>query len=268
MRALLVLFAFFAMASIAWADTVITYDMKGQDPLIISYRDDNHIRMDTGQDSYTLVTGGKVYAVSRDNGKWTAVDMEQVGRLGKSLGFNTAQQERDASGDVTFRKTGRTETIAGYKGDVYAVEVRDPKGGKDQHEVVFGRHRELEVVNRAWKAFGSHMGSATQMKNLQAWNYQTTGGRQQDLGAALRYEDQMTLHSVDKQSLPSSHYELPPGAERADLQRQSDRSPSQQDDVVTDTAKKSQEAAKDEAQDSVVDEVRDQVRGVFRKMFD
>lgn len=267
MRAILVTVAFFAMAGMGWADTVATYDMKDQGSLVISYRDDDHIRMDTGEDSYMLVTGGKVYGVSRDNGKWTAVDMEQVGRLGRSLGFNKGQQKDDAT-DVKFQKTGRTETIAGYKGDVYIVEVTDAQGGKDQHEVVFGKHRDLETLNRDWKAFGSHLGNAMQMKNLQGLEYQTTQGRQQELGTALRYEDRMILRSVAKQSLGSSHYELPEGVERADMQEAPSRSPSQQDDVVTDTAKKAQDAAKDEAQDSVVDEVRDQVRGVFRKMFD
>jgi len=267
MRAILVTVAFFAMAGMGWADTVATYDMKDQGSLVISYRDDDHIRMDTGEDSYMLVTGGKVYGVSRDNGKWTAVDMEQVGRLGRSLGFNKGQQKDDAT-DVKFQKTGRTETIAGYKGDVYIVEVTDAEGGKEQHEVVFGKHRDLETLNRAWKAFGSHLGNAMQMKNLQGLGSQTMQGRQQELGTALRYEDRMILRSVAKQSLapPTMNFlRVWRGPRHAG---DPSRSPSQQDDVVTDTAKKAQDVAKDEAQDSVVDEVRDQVPGVFRKMFD
>jgi hypothetical protein len=262
----LVTVAFLGMGGIGWADTVATYDMKDKGSLVISYRDDNHIRMDTGEDSYLLLTGGKTYGVSRDNGKWTAVDMEQVGRMGRSLGLNTAGEEDD-SGEVTFQKTGRTETIAGYKGDVYIVVVTDKSGGEEQHEVVFGKHRDLDDLNRAWRAFGSNLGNALRMKNIQGLGYQARE-RQQELGTALRYEDEMILRSVAKQSLSPSHYELPRDVERVDMQDPPSRSTSQQDDVVTDTARKTQDAAKDEAQDSVVDEVRDQVRGVFRKMFD
>jgi hypothetical protein len=151
---------------------------------------------------------------------------------------------------------------------VYIVEVTDSQGAKEQHEVVFGKHRDLEVVNRAWNAFGTHLGKAMQMRSMQGLAYQTRPGEYQDLGTALRYEEQMVLRSVAKHSFTSAHYELPQGVERADMQEAPSRSGPPQEDVATETAKKAGDAAKDEAQDSVVDEVRGQVRGVFRKLFD
>ena len=66
----------FVCTGSTWAgDIVATWKYTDGSTMKLSARDDQHIRMDTAPDSYTLLTGSKVYMVQKDDEGWQATDM-------------------------------------------------------------------------------------------------------------------------------------------------------------------------------------------------
>ncbi len=111
----------------AWADLVGTWKTDNNDSFKISFRDKEHIRMEAGPDAYILVSGDKVYMVNRTKGKWKAVDMDEMSGMMKMFGKGTVNAKAIEGNKPHFEPTGRKETIAGYKGEVYRVTYSDAR---------------------------------------------------------------------------------------------------------------------------------------------
>jgi hypothetical protein len=77
------------------------------------------------EDTYMLLTNQKVYMVRKENGKWSAFDMDQMSGIMKRFSKDTKSSSAQID-QQKFTDTGRYEAIAGYKGKVYEVEDKDP----------------------------------------------------------------------------------------------------------------------------------------------
>jgi len=107
----------------AQADAYGVFEMPGQTRTEVYYQDDDHIRINAGQDGYMLVSGGKVYSVMNQGGKKVAMDMSQMGKAMAQFSQGNNSSDDNAPEDVEIRKTGKTETVAGYEGHVHEVSI-------------------------------------------------------------------------------------------------------------------------------------------------
>lgn len=190
----------------AAADMIGTYQMTDDDgghknTMTIQYKDDQHIRMETGQGNYVLITGARVYAVSNHKGKITAVDLDTMPKFTPP---KTAEPASKGKGSMV--KTGRTEVIAGIKGDVYEITSEDG----EKMEAVMSSDKRAGALTRAFVAFAKRMSQT--MGNDTASSMEFALARAgKGYGAILRANNNFVLQSLKEASLPASNYQLPPG---------------------------------------------------------
>lgn len=200
------------------ADITGQYEMPDGKTMTMHYRDSDTLRMDMGPDQFMLVDGDKVYSVQKQNGGWMAVDMSSMGKMMQQMGFQPGAQgqgqpQKDESGDYEFRKTGRSETVAGYEGEVY--ESVAPNG--DTQTMVLGDHKDIRNLTRGWVQFSGKMMSNMGVGSDKGMDALLEDGMFDKLGGMLRVEDGMTLKSVDTADKPDSFFALPPGTEVQDM---------------------------------------------------
>ncbi|MDH3997803.1 MAG: hypothetical protein OET90_03085 [Desulfuromonadales bacterium] len=270
MRFFLTLLLLFTFVSPAFSgDMLITWQTADGHKMKVAHRDDNHVRMQTTPDAYTLLTGDKIYMVSKSDDGWQVMDYDQMAGLAAQFGGSQAVAE---IGDykAKYKKTGKTEKIAGYKGTVYQVTVRDGSGKVVQDDqVVFSKSGDVKRASKAMMLIAAKMGDKMGAAFSQSMDEAMQQAQNNSYGGALRYGKDMKVVSIDKKSLPGDYFKLPQNAKQVEMPQQA---PSQQQkksggffgDVFGD----SKEAAKDEAHDSTVDEVREGVRKAFGSLFD
>lgn len=228
-----------AISASALADVSGTYQMEDT-RMVISVRDDNHVRMDMDKNNFLLLTGSKTYSVRKEGKGWVAMDMAEIGKMTSAMGgmpfAGTDEDYDDDSADGEFRDTGRTETVAGYKGRVY--EVTDADG--ERYEVVLTNHKDITSLTRGMVRFGQqsaqNMGFADAMDlPLDVVNSGYTG--------MLRQDKNVKLLSVDTSDKGKGYFELPSGTTMQAMPKMPDmKSMMPQDMNMDDMKAKMQEA--------------------------
>ena len=221
-----------------------------------------------------LLTNQKVYMVRKEEGKWSAFDMDQMSSIMK--GFAKGAKPSGAQSDQQkFTDTGRYETIAGYKGKVYEVEDKDSSGKTQKEEIVLSRHPDILKVHQGWIVFAARMAQMLGQDSARRLDQSLKSAKMEERGGMLRYGKEMTLQSVEKPSLNMAYYQLPAGVSMMEMPSMGKMPPRQtpqpaqkeKDDFVTDTTEKAGDAAKDQTQDSIVEGVREGVKSIFKKVW-
>ena len=198
----------------AWAgDIKATYAIEDGESLTLQYRDASHVRMETPDGGFLLVKGDKVWMVQRDGKKWIAMDMAEMGKMMQGFGMSgmPGMDEPEEDFDpakATFKRTARTETVAGYKGHVY--EVSDGKG--EVMELVLTDHKDVQAASRAFLSMTAKAASNMGMSGLNSDKMMEMLAKQAETGV-LRQGDNLRLTSLSTASLPDATFELPPGTQ-------------------------------------------------------
>ena len=199
--------AIFLPAAGADADLVGTYESGGgrdKHTMTIYYRDDQNLRIEMQEGAYMLVTGPNVYMVQNRGGRTSATDMDQMGAMMQKSGIGGAQAAPADHGDVTFNKTGRTETVAGYKGEVFEVISNGEK-----IEYVGSNDKDIVALNRAFLVMGKRM-SRSFGRDTAGMDAAVRAAEAEGMGGMLRAGDDMRLTSVTKKDVDAGFYKLPP----------------------------------------------------------
>jgi hypothetical protein len=202
--------------------------------------------MEAGPEGYILVSGDKAYMVNRSKGKWKAFDMDEMSGMMKMFGQGGTTAETMENYRPHFEPTGRKETIAGYKGEVYRVTYEDSSGRKQEQEMVLSDHPDVKKLNRAWISLASRMGQMTGRDVAEALEQATRESWEKGYGGMLRSGDDMVLEKIEKPSLKASHYRLPEGVEMVHMSNME----TGEEDFVSETSRELEEEAKREAKDS------------------
>lgn len=258
----------------AWSESVVsTWRHKNGTTMILAMRDTNHVRMDTGKDRYILFDGTKVYMVSHQDGKWTAMDMDVLAGMMNQFGIRAgtkAPKQKDYT--LVFRNTGRIETIAGYRGTVYVSETKDNDGQLiDSSEVVFSKHEDVKLASSAWISVASRMGDIIGMQTSQEIEQATKKAKASGYGGMLRV-GALNLVSIKKPSLDIAYFELPEGTEIVDMDTMSGQGSKKSDTpdetkIVRELNEKASSAEQEETGQTDIDDVRKEVDGFFKKIF-
>ncbi len=249
------------------ADILATWQDGQGNLLKVAHRDDTHIRMDTQPDSYMLLSGDKVYIVTRDEGEWQVVDLDQMSGMMAMLGKDAAPAVADYN--TSMKKTGRTEKIASYKGTVYVVEVRDASQQLvDKAEIVFSGNNDVKRASQAMTTLSAEMAGKMGGGVSQEMSAAMRQAEDHNYGGVLRYGADMTLVNLEKGALPADYFQLPQGAGQIDVGGQPATQTQKKGGFLGTLLGDSESAAKDETRSSTVEEVREGVRGMFNNLFD
>lgn len=202
----------------ALADTIGTYaagDAQQTQEMTISYKDDQHVRMDVGQGNYLLMTGARAYMVSNQGGRLMAIDMDSIPKFAipKAKPVNLA--------DFRITKTTRTETIAGIQGDVYEITYDNQK-----HETVLSPDKRALGLNKAFLAMAKRLAQSLGADTAAEIELATREAQKHGYGGLLRSDRNLVLQSVADKTMPAGYYELPPGVAPMQLPKMPQMDPS------------------------------------------
>ena len=111
------------VSAVAASDIIATYTYSDGTMVTLCTRDSQHVRMDTSPTTYTLLSNGKVYSVTCEDGQCNAMDMGAMAGMASGLSSMFGGGSDPDNYEVRYEKTGKTETVAGYKGTIYEAVV-------------------------------------------------------------------------------------------------------------------------------------------------
>lgn len=279
-RSLLTLLTLLVFSSSVWAkDMVTTWIGGGGNPMKLSFRDDRHIRMETGDKGYILLIDEKVYMVTQENGQWQAFDMDQMAGMMKAFGLGMPGGAQDAKEDKEnkLKDSGRSEVVAGYKGKVYLADQEKEDGGMQAVEVVLSTHADIKQVNRAWMALSTRLGKIMGEDMAKSIEQAADESQRQGYGGLLRHGDDIKLSKLEKISLKDDDFKLPQGVVLVQMPQQpptggaparpdgtqAQPSETMESGTAADTAVETDR----NSSDGIKEEIDKGVRNLFKKLF-
>lgn len=203
------------------ADTVSQWSLSGGQALSLSYRDTQHVLLSVGRANQVLVAGKDSYLITSQGGQTMAVNMNEMGdamdMFSNLMMPGADQMARFEGAKVSFKKTGRQETVAGFRGDVYQMTV-NTRRGVEQHELVVSDHPDVVALQTIFLALGERAAKVMPSNQLfESMNYFSRQAEQAQLGGVLRYGKDMVLQKLEKKKLPDTAFRLPAGVTQVSL---------------------------------------------------
>ena len=183
----------------------VTYEIEtesesGETAMSFEFRNDMS-RMNFSEDNYFIVSEDVQYMVSRTEEGWQVLEIGSMTKALVSFASQYAEQMTGATQAGELEPTGRTERVAGIKGEVYRYYDEEEK---TEVEVVLTKNRDVVEATRAMmETFASLFGE----DEVRAQSEEAFWGK----GLLLsRSEDsEFRLASVSGKAVPKSRFELP-----------------------------------------------------------
>lgn len=182
--------------------------------MVIEYQDNNTLRLNLpgkGQgDSYMLIKDNKVYTITNINNTPMVMDMGAMSAMTAALG---KQDEADnpTDGPMNYqvqdmKATGKKETVAGFKGEVYLVTAK--KGNTTtSEEIVFSSDPKVRAYSDAWRAAGETM-QKVMAADMDTDNDLNHYMEKHKLGL-LRYGKEFRVTAIDSSKPAADRFTLP-----------------------------------------------------------
>ena len=183
----------------------VTYEIEtesdsGETAMSFEFGDDM-TRMNFSEDNYFIVSEDVQYMVSRTEDGWQVLEIGSMTKALVSFASQYAEQMTGATQAGELEPTGRTERVAGIKGEVYRYYDQEEK---TEVEVVLTKDRDVVEATRAMmETFASLFGE----EEARAQSEQAFWGK----GLLLsRSEDsEFRLARVSDKAVPKARFELP-----------------------------------------------------------
>jgi hypothetical protein len=176
-----------------------------------SGRDKLRINMDT-DNNYMIMRDDEIYVVTDADGQMMVISMNQA--MSMFAGMAAGATPKTVEGKLlSMKPAGRSETVAGIKGEVYLVRFIDEKGQERSADMVLSKDPRAVELQQAMTGMISSMaraagksaeGAAEMQKKLTAMNM-----------GILRYGEDMWVSNISDRKIDSARFELP--AEPTDL---------------------------------------------------
>ena len=184
----------------AYASSVAYETETGETAMSFEFGD-NIARMNAGEDNYFLLSGNEQYMVSRTEEGWQVLEIGSMTKALVSFAAQYAEQMPGASESGELEPTGRTERVAGIKGEVYRYYDEDEK---TEVEVVLTKDRDVVEVTRAMMAALASLLGDDDLRAQSKWAYEGKG-----LLLSRSEDSEFRLASVSDKAGPNSRFELP-----------------------------------------------------------
>lgn len=186
-----------------------TFDSGGGDTSRMHWQDAQTVRMDMADgDGHMVLRQGKLYMVSAQAGSGIPPVLE-IGSMmqGFAQAFDAGNGDPNVAEALSSRvqsvqKTGKTETVAGIRGEVHNIVFVDSQGKTDQVQAVLTSDGQVVEMTEAYLAFtGAMIGSERVADFSQAMPKGQRG--------LLRLGDDLRVQAISGQSPDAKLFELP-----------------------------------------------------------
>lgn len=203
-----------AAAAPALADLTGTFALSGGQQFVVEYRDADNFRLSVDQAGFELMRGGELYLGIRNGERYNIMHIGQMARQMQQFGGSNALAgllggDRDRlPSKAQFEPLGRSETVAGITGEVYAVTTHSASGARTE-EAVLARHPQLETMQAAV------LDAAGQTLQLLGPGPAREHGRiiqqirEAGLGAVIRYGAEFELVELHTDTIAEARFQLP-----------------------------------------------------------
>lgn len=159
--------------------------------------------------AYQLMRDGKLYAVTIQQGQPLVLEMTQMLRM---AGQMATSLQPDTGNDVheleDLRATGRQETVAGVRGEVYELVFRDGQGRARREEIVLSTDATVYEMTQVMNAYARLMGEAAGAPRAAGRDQFETRLRDQRVGL-LRMGAELRAVEVGRDAPPAARMALP-----------------------------------------------------------
>lgn len=197
---LMVLAALFpALAHSAGTATLQAED----DTMEVAWLDDGRVRFgDKNDDDYMVVRNDKAYAVSLEDGAPQVIDMSSMMAMFSAMIDEKVKEYIAPDRVEKIERTGASETVAGIKGDVYNITLRDSDGELETLEAVLTDDSKVVELTRVYVAT---MRSLIGLDSIDELVQQLPSNRR----GILRAGDDFHLTSISDTAPNEDLFELP-----------------------------------------------------------
>ena len=179
----------------------VTYETETGETAMSFEFGDAIARMNAGEDSYFLVSEDEQHMVSRTEEGWQVLEIGSMTKALVSFASQYAEQMTGATEAGELEPTGRTERVAGIKGEVYRYYDEEEK---TEVEVVLTKDRGVVEVTRAMLAALASLLGGDDLRALSKGGYEGKG-----LLLTRSEDSEFRLASVSDKAVPKSRFELP-----------------------------------------------------------
>lgn len=173
--------------------------MNGKDATTIEYAGDK-LRMNTDDDGYMVIRDGRMYVVTDGTVMDASSMMGMFGAAIPAPGPSAAKVEK-------LSNTGRTETIAGLRGEIWEIRYIDDDGRRKTSEVVLSgdaRAREFQAaMGLMTRTLLSAAGKDTRGADVMLKEFES---RKRGM---LRMDDEFRVSAVTDQRVAEDRFSLP-----------------------------------------------------------
>lgn len=185
------------------------------------------MQTDRNPDSYFIVRGSKAYAVSEQDGNASVFDLNQVaemmqgrggpgarfggGGMGGRFGGDRAKVNLDVAEITGLNATGKEETVAGIKGEIYTLNYKDSEGNALTTDAVLSSNAKA----REFTAAMLQIGGAMREKMAGDGERRIAGASalwqqiQDEKLGLLRFGPHFKVLALDSETPASARFELP-----------------------------------------------------------
>jgi hypothetical protein len=190
-------------AGSAVADIVARYAM-GKETLVLSYRDDQHIRLDRGQLGYSIINGDQTIAVMQQGSARIVMSVDQIGAIINGSQQGQAVHIPDYTA-VSLRPTGQFSDVAGIKGRVYTAS-----DGRAAFLAVFTDQKDAVKASDGLRHFFRRFASSMENERGNKLLALEDAFKDQPDSGVLQLEGSVKLLSIGRKTQPKDFYNPPP----------------------------------------------------------
>lgn len=202
MRAFIIGLSLAAFSLCTRADIISVYN-AGNENMTLSYRDDQHIRVDRSSGGYSLINGARAVAVLNQGNGRIVLDANQMAVMLEGISQSQGVSIPDSS-QVRLTDTGEYRDVAGYRGKVFQVS-----DGRGNYRVVLSDNPAVIAASDAMRHFFRRF--ATAMGNERGARILALDAtfRNHPYRGLLHVEGGVKLTSLSHGTRPDNFYQVP-----------------------------------------------------------
>lgn len=164
-----------------------------------------------GSEGYAIARDGTFYVVTNDNGNLMVIDAGSMMRTFAGAAMDMAPAELNSE-VISLKSTGRKETVAGIRGEVYELRFKDADGTEQREDMVLSSDpRALEFRDALFamvEMFGD-LANSQELKEAMKESADIKGKLASMNSGVLRFGSEMSVTNLDGQRVDAARFELP-----------------------------------------------------------
>lgn len=190
------------LPSIGLAAGSATVDLDGS-TASIHWQDAQNVRFNMpDSEGYLLTKGNKTYIVSQEGGELMVMDIAGMAQMAMAFAEEDAMDQLIPESITKVKATGKKEKIAGIKGELYILTVKEKDGDEEEMEIVLTDNK---TSNELTEVYISVIQNMLGIDNLRKTFDQLPKNKR----GVLRIDDEFKLVSLSKKAPDSDYLELP-----------------------------------------------------------